>query len=88
MISSVDSRYIANIDLTAKYKQEDTQHPPHHPHSEGETETQQLPQKYQNNILLENHYARYKDLFQKTVYIKHFFLNLKDYGNVIILYSI
>ena len=60
---SVDSRYIANIDLTAKYKQE-TGHLSlspsqlHLENSEGEGENHHLSQRYQNNILLENQYAR------------------------------
>ena len=58
---SVDNRYIANIDLTAKYKQE-TGHislSPSQLHLENsEGENQHLSQRYQNNILLEHQYAR------------------------------
>ena len=59
---SVDSRYIANIDLTAKYKhQAEAGHITLTPNqlqlenSEAEGESQNLSQ---NNILLENPYAR------------------------------
>ena len=60
---SVDSRYIANIDLTAKYKEQTGHLPPspsqlHLEISEGEGESHHLSQRYQNNILLEHQYAR------------------------------
>ena len=56
---SVDSRYIANIDLTAKYKDQ-TGHISLTPsqlqleHSGGEGESH-LSERDQNNILLEHH---------------------------------